>query len=258
MSLELISVSLASFLAGAVDAIVGGGGLILLPALFAAFPAQHHANLLGVNKATSIWGTAAASLQYAKRVRLSWVTLGPALLACWAASGLGAWVVIGVSTQGLRMALPWVLLALLAYTLKRKDLGQTHTPHWSARQERWILLLIGGCIGFYDGFFGPGTGSFLIFLMVRFLGYDFLNASAAAKLLNLASNLAAVSLFAWLGHIAWSIVMFTAVANVMGSLLGTRMALKHGAGFVRGVFIWVVLALILKTGYDAYRPLWLG
>ena len=258
MSLELIIVSLASFFAGTVDAIVGGGGLILLPALFAAFPTQHHANLLGVNKATSIWGTAAASLQYTKRVHLSWSTLGPALLACWGASALGAWAVTGISTQGLRLALPWVLTGLLGYTLMRKDLGKQHLPRCNPQQERWVLLFIGIGIGFYDGFFGPGTGSFLIFLMVRLLGYDFLNASAAAKLLNLASNFAAVSLFAWLGHIAWSIVMFTAVANVLGSLLGTRLALRHGAGFVRGVFIWVVLALILKTGYDAYRPLFLG
>jgi hypothetical protein len=112
--------------------------------------------------------------------------------------------------------------------------------------------LIGLVIGFYDGFFGPGTGSFLVFLFVRLLGYDFLNASASAKLVNTATNLAALILFAAKGHVWWHFMLAMALANVAGSLLGTRLALKHGAGFVRGVFIVVVTALILKTGYDAF------
>ena len=107
-------------------------------------------------------------------------------------------------------------------------------------------------IGWYDGFFGPGTGSFFIFLFVRLLGYDFLYASASAKLLNVATNLSALALFAMKGHVWWQIGLVMAVANVIGSLIGTRLALKHGAGFVRGVFIVVVSALILKTGYDAF------
>jgi uncharacterized membrane protein YfcA len=107
-------------------------------------------------------------------------------------------------------------------------------------------------VGFYDGFFGPGTGSFLVFLFVRWLGYDFLNASASAKLVNTATNVAALSVFAYKGHVWWHFALIMAVANVIGSLLGTRMALKHGAGFVRVVFIGVVSALILKTGYDAF------
>ena len=111
---------------------------------------------------------------------------------------------------------------------------------------------IGLLIGFYDGFFGPGTGSFLVFLFVRWLGYDFLNASASAKLLNTATNLAALILFTLKGHVWWHYAVVLAVANVVGSVLGTRMALKHGTGFVRVVFIFVVSALILKTGYDAF------
>jgi uncharacterized membrane protein YfcA len=107
-------------------------------------------------------------------------------------------------------------------------------------------------LGFYDGFFGPGTGSFLVFLFVRWLGYDFLHASASAKLLNTATNLAAIGLFAYKGHVWWHFALAMAAANVAGSLLGTRLALKHGAGFVRGVFIAVVSALTLKTGLDAF------
>ena len=112
--------------------------------------------------------------------------------------------------------------------------------------------MLGGVIGFYDGFFGPGTGSFFVFLFVRWLGYDFLHASASAKLLNTATNLAALLLFAWKGHIWWHFVLAMAIANVVGSVLGTRLALKHGSGFVRIVFIFVVSALILKTTYDAW------
>ena len=112
--------------------------------------------------------------------------------------------------------------------------------------------LIGITIGFYDGFFGPGTGSFFVFLFVRLLGYDFLNASASAKLLNVSTNIAALILFSLKGHIWWHFALPLALANVLGSVLGTHMALKHGTGFVRGIFILVVSVLILKTGYDGF------
>ena len=115
-----------------------------------------------------------------------------------------------------------------------------------------VLCGIGFVIGCYDGFFGPGTGSFFVFLMVRLLGYDFLNASACSKLLNATSNASALALFAWQGHVWWHLTLVLALANVAGSLLGTRMALQHGAGFVRGMFIVVVTALICKTSYDAF------
>ena len=116
----------------------------------------------------------------------------------------------------------------------------------------WAAAAIGAVIGFYDGFFGPGTGSFLVFLFVRLLGYDFLNASASAKLINTATNSAALILFAFKGHVWWHFVLAMALSNVLGSVLGTRLALKHGTGFVRAVFILVVVALIIKTGYDAF------
>jgi uncharacterized protein len=122
----------------------------------------------------------------------------------------------------------------------------------SGRAQTWAACSIGLLLGFYDGFFGPGTGSFFVFLFVRVLGYDFLNASASAKLLNTATNLAALVLFALKGHVWWHFALALAVANVAGSLLGTHLALKHGASFVRVVFIGVVSALILKTGYDAF------
>jgi len=250
--MELLLVSLASLLAGFVDAIVGGGGLILVPALFAIFPTTHPATLFGINKSASIWGTAIAAFQYSRRVDLNWRALAPAAAAGLAGSFAGAWAVTVISPGFLRKLLPLVLLGVLAYTLVRKDLGRHHMPRLSARGEALAASSIGLVLGFYDGFFGPGTGSFFVFLFVRWLGYDFLHASASAKLLNTATNLAALVLFALKGHVWWHYALTLAIANVVGSVLGTHLALKHGASFVRAAFIVVVSALILKTGYDAF------
>ena len=250
--LELATVTAASLLAGFVDAIVGGGGLVLVPALFGVFPSAAPATLFGTNKGAAVWGTAWAGWQYARRVTLPWGALAPAVAAALLGALAGAWAVTQVSADGLRRALPFVLLAVLAYTLARKDLGRTHAPRHTGRVEAGLAVAIGATVGFYDGFFGPGTGSFFVFLMVRLLGYDFLHASACAKLLNTATNVSALGLFAWAGHVWWHIALVMAIANVAGSLFGTRLALKHGAGFVRGVFIVVVGALIAKTAWDAY------
>jgi uncharacterized membrane protein YfcA len=248
----LLLVTLASALAGFVDAIVGGGGLILVPALFTCFPGQAPATLFGTNKAASVWGTAWAARLYAQRVRMNMATIGPAAGAAFAGAALGAWFVTQVPATGLRLALPFVLAGLLLYTLARKDLGRVHAPLRSPRAERWIAVAIGAGIGFYDGFFGPGTGSFFVFLLVRWLGYDFLHASAAAKLMNVSTNLAALVLFSSTGHVIWPMAAVMAVANVLGSFYGTRLALRRGAGFVRGVFILVVTLLIARTSYDAW------
>ena len=250
--MEWIIVTLASLLAGFVDAIVGGGGLILLPALFATFPGAPPATLLGTNKAGSVWGTAMATWQYSRRVQIRWQAMLPAAAFGFAGAFAGAWSVTVMSPDFLRKLLPLVLLAVLGYTLAKKELGRHHAPRFAGRAEWVAASLIGATIGFYDGFFGPGTGSFFVFLFVRLLGYDFLNASASAKLLNVATNIAALILFASKGHIWWHFALPLAIANVVGSVLGTHMALKHGTGFVRGIFIFVVSVLILKTGYDGF------
>jgi uncharacterized membrane protein YfcA len=250
--MDLLLVSFASLLAGFVDSIVGGGGLILVPAMFAVFPHTHPATLFGINKGAAVLGTAAATVQYARRVDMPWRSLLPAAAAAFIGAMAGAWTVTVISPDFLRRALPFVLGAVLAYTLMRKDLGHAHDPAFAGRRLTAAASLMGAVIGFYDGFFGPGTGSFFVFLFVRWLGFDFLHASASAKLLNTASNLAALLLFALKGHVWWHYALVMALANVVGSLAGTRLALKHGSGFVRWVFIVVVGALILKTTYDAW------
>lgn len=250
--MEILALTLASLFAGFVDSIVGGGGLILVPVLFSVFPGVAPATLLGTNKSASVWGTAAATAQFHQRVGLRWRTLLPAAALAFTGSLAGAWAVTVIPGDFLRKLLPLALLALLLYTLARKDMGRHHAPRFSGRAELAATGLIGFTLGIYDGFFGPGTGSFFVFLFVRWLGYDFLNAAASAKLLNTMTNLGALLLFGLKGHVIWHYGLMMGVANVAGSLIGARVAIKHGAGFVRTVFIFVVSALILKTAYDAF------
>ena len=244
---------LASTGAGLVDAIVGGGGLIMVPSLFGLFPQAVPATLLGTNKAASVWSTGWAAWQYAKRVQLPSRRLIGALVATLGGAMAGAWLATHVPARPFRMMLPVLLLAVWLYTLWRKDLGRQHAPWGSAPQEAWLATALGAGIGFYDGLFGPGTGSFFVFALVRILGWDFLHASAAAKRLNLAANVAALAWFIPHGHVVWALSLPMAVANVAGSAVGTRLALKHGAGFVRVAFLVVVGALIVKTAWDAWR-----
>lgn len=242
----------ASAAAGMVDAIVGGGGLIILPALFGLFPQVTPATLLGTNKAASVWGTAWSAWQFARRVHLPSARLAGAIVAALLGAGLGAWLATQVPASRFRAALPVVLGAVWLYTMWRKDLGRHHLPHPSALREALLGTLIGAGIGFYDGLFGPGTGSFFVFALVRLLGWDFLHASAGAKRLNVATNIAALAWFIPGGHVVWALSLPMAVANVAGSAVGTRLALRHGAGFVRTVFLITVGALILKTVWDVW------
>jgi len=249
---ELLFVTCASALAGFIDAIVGGGGLVLVPALFAAYPTAPAATMLGTNKSASIWGSALAAHQYSRRVNFKWSVALPGVFACALGSGFGAWALLYIPSDALRRALPFVLSGVLIYTLVNKSLGQAHAPRYTGRAESWVAAAIGLVVGFYDGFFGPGTGSFFVFLLVRVLGYDFLAASAHAKLFNLASNFSAFVLLAIKGHVWWHITLYLIVANLIGSFFGAKLAMKHGAGFVRWVFIFVVTVLIAKTGYNTF------
>lgn len=241
-----------AFLAGLIDAVVGGGGLILIPTLFTVYPNVTPATLFGTNKVASVMGTTAAAISYAKSVRIQWSTAVPAAIAAFIFSFMGAYTITHIPTELVRKALPLILIALVLYTLRKKDLGQHHNPLLSGSKEKWIAALVGGGIGFYDGLFGPGTGSFLVFLFVRVFGFDFLRASAVSKVVNIATNVAALSWFGYSGHILWIVGISMAVFNVAGSIIGSRLALKHGSGFVRKLFIVVVSALIVKTSYDAF------
>lgn len=242
----------ATFFAGFLDAAVGGGGLINLPALFAVFPQANPVHLLATNKFTGVAGTASAALRYRRHVAIEWNTALPAALGAFLCSILGAWAVSHVQGEGLRRALPFLLMLLGAYTFAKKDLGARHAPRFHGRAEIVIALGGGGLIGFYDGFFGPGTGSFLVFLFVRLFGYSFLSASAAAKVVNVACNVAALSYFIPSGYVWWKIGLAMALFNVAGSQVGSRMAIARGSGFVRNLFLLVLCVLIAKTFYDGF------
>ncbi|MFP5393501.1 MAG: sulfite exporter TauE/SafE family protein [Gammaproteobacteria bacterium] len=250
--IDFVLLGFAAFLAGLVDAVVGGGGLIQIPVLFSVFPKEVPATLFGTSKLAGVFGTSAAAVNYTRRVKVPWTTVAPAACAAFVLAFAGAYTVTRVPADFVRALLPLILLAVAVYTFRKKDLGSIHAPAHTGMTERLAAIATGAAIGFYDGFFGPGTGSFLIFMFVRFFGFDFLSASASAKVVNVACNLAALFWFGYSGHLLWQLGLTMAVCGVSGSLVGTRLAMKHGSGFVRSLFLVVVSLLILKTGYDAF------
>lgn len=245
-----IVLGFAALFAGFVDAVVGGGGLIQLPALFAAFPATAPATLFGTNKIASIVGTTSAAVQYGRRVAIPWRVAGPGAVAALVGSWYGAKAVAYLDPAILRPLILALLVLVAAYTFVRKDLGAVSREPEHGGRSVALALGVGGAVGFYDGFFGPGTGSFLIFLFIRLLGMDFLRASVSAKILNMATNLAAIAFFAGNVTLMWKLGGVMAACNLTGSILGSRMALKHGTGFVRKMFLAVVVVLILRLAYD--------
>lgn len=249
---DFLILALAALFAGMVDAAVGGGGLIQVPALFGVFPQSAPAVLFGTNKLSGIWGTAFAAVTYARKTRVEWGVAIPASVSALLLSFIGAWAVSSFPADLVRKLLPAILLLVAIYVFRRKDFGIAHNPGHTSRYQMSLALLLGAGIGFYDGFFGPGTGSFLIFLFVRFFGFDFLSASAVAKIVNVACNFSALVLFGYQGHVLWQLGLFMAVCNVAGSVVGARLALLKGNGFLRQAFLVVVSLLILKTTKDAF------
>jgi uncharacterized membrane protein YfcA len=239
-----------AFFAGWVDAVVGGGGLLQVPALFAAFPSGSPATLFGTNKIASIAGTSVAAVRYLRVVSVPLRVLLPAFLMALLGAFLGAKAVAVLPVAWVRPVILVLLVAVATYTFWHGELGKRHAPRLRPRAELAWAAVVGVVLGFYDGFFGPGTGTFLIFIFVRGFGYDFLSASAAAKVVNFGTNLAALAYFVPSGYVMWALGLGMAAANVAGSVLGTHLALAHGSGFVRRVFLGLVVALIGKFAYD--------
>jgi uncharacterized protein len=252
---DLIWLCSFAFLAGLIDAVVGGGGLIQLPALFIFLPPQLAASVplvFGTNKMSSICGTAVALAHYSRRVAIPWNSVLPAGLTAFVFSALGARVVQVVASDFLKPLTLVLLIGVAAYTYWRKDLGSLHAPRFMAQHERLWAVAVGMGIGFYDGFFGPGTGSFLIFIFIGLFGFDFLTASASAKGINLATNLAAVLAFAASGYVLYEYALPMGACNVAGALVGSRLAILKGNRFVRGLFLGVVALMIARFGYEHF------
>jgi len=241
------------FGAGFVDAVVGGGGLIQIPLLFSALPTQPPATLFGTNKIASIVGTAAASVQYLRRIKLETKLTVIGVLFAITGAWLGASAVAFLNPTVVRPLILILLILVAVHTFRNKHFGLSseEDPFPSSPMIRYRKIgLIALTVGFYDGFFGPGTGSFFIFLLIRILNFDFLRASATAKILNFFTNLSALLFFGASGTVLWSIGLAMAVANLSGALTGSYFALRLGTSFVRKVFLFVVSTLILKMAYD--------
>jgi len=241
----------AAVFAGFVDAVAGGGGLIQVPALFAGLPREAPATLLGTNKVASIFGTLNAARRYAREVDMPWAVVLPTALSACLFSFAGAAVVAWLPKEVMRPLVLLLLVAVAAYTLMQPDFGaQAREARVPPHNLLWVALAVGALLGFYDGVFGPGAGSFMIFAFVRLFGMDFLHASAAAKIVNAATNAGALLLFAPQGHVLWALAVGMAVCNVAGAQLGSKLAIRHGSGFVRRVFLVMTLLLIAKIGWD--------
>lgn len=249
---DLILLLAAALFAGFVDAVAGGGGLIQVPTLLMALPAESPATVFGTNKLASIFGTGNAALRYARRIALPWGVALPAAIAAFVFSFAGAAAVAWLPKEVVRPLVLGLLLLVMVYTVAKPDFGVVSGERLAPRVERRLALLAGAVLGFYDGFFGPGAGSFMIFAFVRFFRLDFLHASSAAKVVNFSTNAAALAYFVPSGHVLWMTGLAMAVFNIGGALLGARLALRHGSGFVRWVFVVVASVLIARLGYDTF------
>jgi hypothetical protein len=248
---EILFELVAAFGAGVIDAMAGGGGLVQLPALFAAFPSTPHTTLLGTGKLAGFAGTTSAIFRFIRHVRIDWKLVLPAAAGAFVAALVGAWIATRIPPDRFRAMVPVLLALVLAYTLLHKDFGLQHRPRGQGRRGRALAAAGAGIIGLYDGFFGPGTGSFLVFLFVRGFGLDFLHASASAKIVNATTNVAALVLFGLTGELLWLLGLAMAACNVVGAQFGSHLAIRRGSGFVRVVFLLVVGSLIAKTAWDA-------
>jgi len=223
---QLALLALASVFAGLIDSLVGGGGLIQIPVIFSLLPKELPATLFGTNKIASVFGTSNAAWRYSRRVSMPWATTLPAALAAFAFSYLGAMSVAWLPREMLRPLILFLLVGAAAYTFWHKDFGSLHRPQHAGRREFVYALLV---------------------------GFDFLHASAAAKIVNVATNLAAIAYFVPNGYYIPLLAVVMATSNIVGSFIGTHLALRHGSGFVRQVFLFVVGALILKFAWDTFN-----
>lgn len=240
----------AALCAGFVDAIAGGGGLIQLPALLIGLPQSATVQVLGTNKLSSFFGTTAAAIMYRRRVKPdAFFTFAMAIPAL-AGSMCGALLAAHLPTHALRPLIFVLLIAVGIYTWRNPTLGHIELLRHTPRRRNVIAAGSGLGIGFYDGVFGPGTGTFLMVVLVALLGFAFLTASSVAKVVNVATNLGALVIFGFHGVILWHVGLVLGVANIVGGLLGAKLAIRGGSAFVRQIFLFVTAVLILKVGVD--------
>lgn len=248
----IIILCIASFAAGFVDAIVGGGGLIQTPIAFIMLPGTSVASIIGTLKIPAFSGTSFAAYQYLKKVEMNWKLLGIMSVLAFGAAVLGSELLTLVSNDFMKPLLLVILTLLAIYTFIKKNFGQHQEKQLSVKRQILYAVAISLCVGFYDGFIGPGTGSFLVVAFVTVLGFDFLHASANAKMVNLATNLGAICLFALKGKIIWAVALPMAVCNGLGGWIGAKVAINKGNGFIRIFFLIVVIGTLIRFAYDVF------
>lgn len=248
----MIVLCIAAFAAGFIDAIVGGGGLVQTPATLVTLPQYPVATLLGTTKIPSFTGTSIASYQYAKRIKVQWKLLGIMCSIALVAAIMGSYTVSMVSNRFMKPIIFCVLIAVAIYTYTKKNFGTAAEKNLHSKHELLYGSIFAVILGFYDGFIGPGAGSFLVLFFIGALGFDFLKASAHAKFVNLATNIGSIIYFSGSGHILYHYAIPMAACNVSGSFLGARLALIKGNRFIRIFFLLVILGTILRFGYDIF------
>lgn len=248
----LVFVVVAAFAAGWIDAVVGGGGLLQLPALL-LIPGIAPVQALATNKLASVFGTVTSSVTYYRRAKPDIRTALPMAAIALLGSFGGAAVAIVLPPDAFKPIIVVALLVVAIFTVFKPEMGAATKLRFAGRRHHITAGAAGLVIGFYDGMIGPGTGTFLVIALVALMGYDFLQASAKAKIVNLATNAGALLLFIPHGSVLWALGGILAVANVAGSYLGSRMAVARGTKFIRVVFLVVVVALIGKLGVDVWN-----
>ena len=242
----------ASFFAGFIDSIAGGGGLIQLPALLIGLPKSDTAEVLGTNKLSSVFGTTTAAALYRKQIKPDPKILIAMGLPAFLGSAGGAVLASKIPTSSMRPMVLVLLIVVAVYTWFKPDLGKFENLRHLPKRRVQIAAIAGVTIGFYDGIFGPGTGSFLMLILVASLGYAFITASAIAKVVNVATNVGAILVFGINGAVIWQIGIIMGVANISGAVVGARLAIKGGSTLVRKVFLFVTVALIVKVGIATF------
>jgi uncharacterized membrane protein YfcA len=242
----------ASFLAGFVDSIAGGGGIVQLPALLIGLPNSPAAEVLGTNKLSAVFGTTTAAALYRKQIKPDPKVLIGMAIPAFFGSAAGALLASRIPTSSMRPMILVLLIAVAIYTWLKPDLGKLENLRHVPKQRIQIGAIAGAVIGFYDGIFGPGTGSFLMLILVATLGYAFITASAIAKVVNVATNVGALIVFGINGAVIWQIGIIMGFANITGAIIGSRLAIKGGSILVRKVFLLVTIVLIVRVGIATF------
>lgn len=245
----LLTLVILGFLAAFIDSVVGGGGLIGLPALL--FAGLSPAAAVATNKLAGTMGSLTSTITFYRSGKMDFKSVAKFFPFVFVGSALGAWIVHLMNPNVLKPLMLIMLAAVAVYTIFKKDWGSISTYKKLSSSKLFLFVVVVFTIGFYDGFLGPGTGSFLIFAFLM-VGFDFLKAAGNARFLNFASNIAALLMFIYLGQVQYAYGIPMGIAQIFGAIAGSKFALKRGTGYVRVLFIIVTCSLLTKNVYDYF------